>query len=126
MTNGRILQYFRYGICGKIKFPEHKLSNQDNRTLFQLDIAMSFLLPQIERRRLMNSLFWTPQDQECNKSHQLHLSLLPRERDVPNVHRKQTRRHPWLVANAISPSAKTTLHIIVLHVLVDNRNSLTS
>ncbi|KAK3772811.1 hypothetical protein RRG08_040474 [Elysia crispata] len=63
---------------------------------------------------------------ECNKSRQLHMSLLPRERDVPNVHRRQTRRHPWLVANAISPSAKTTLHIVVLHDLVDNRNSLTS
>ncbi|KAK3791830.1 hypothetical protein RRG08_026734 [Elysia crispata] len=52
--------------------------------------------------------------------------LLPRERDVPNVHRRQTRRHPWLVANAISPSAKITLHIIVLHIPVDNRNSMTS
>ena len=40
----------------KIKFPEHELPNQDNRRLFQLDIAMSFLLPQIERRRLLNNL----------------------------------------------------------------------
>ena len=40
----------------KIKFPEHKLSNHDNGILFQLAIAMSFLLPQIERRRLLNSL----------------------------------------------------------------------
>ena len=40
----------------KIKFSEHKLSNQDNRRLFRLDIAMSFLLPQIERRRRLSNL----------------------------------------------------------------------
>ncbi|KAK3789601.1 hypothetical protein RRG08_061653 [Elysia crispata] len=33
----------------KIKFPEHKLSNHDNRRLFQLDIAMSFFFASTNR-----------------------------------------------------------------------------
>ena len=40
----------------KNKFPGHKLSKQDNRRLFQLDIATALMLPQIERRRLSKNL----------------------------------------------------------------------
>ncbi|KAK3740006.1 hypothetical protein RRG08_005278 [Elysia crispata] len=115
----------------KIKFPEHKLPNQDNRRLFQLDIAMSFLLPQIERRRLLNNLpiqLTTSMDLvlDTKKVTPAATVSAPKRKRCAKCPSKADKRHSWLVANAISPSAKTTLHIIVWHVLVDNRNSLTS
>ena len=111
----------------KIKFPEHKLSNHDNRRLVQLDIAMSFLnnLP----RQLTTSMDLVldttgPRVQQvtpdasvlCSQEKEMcQMSIEGRQEDTRGL---LLTRSPHL--------QRSHLHIIVLHIPVDNRNSMTS
>ncbi|KAK3788700.1 hypothetical protein RRG08_014954 [Elysia crispata] len=100
---------------------------------------MSFLLPEIERRRLLNNFprqLTTSMDLVLDTTRPRVQQVTPRVQQVTPAapvsapKKKRCAKCPSKAdkkTNAISPlCAKTTLHIIVLHVLVDNRNSLTS